>query len=118
MGSHAAALRAQGVSQEIVDAIGTARLDDVKLDVKDAALLKFVRKLTLTPAETRDEDVVALRDVGWTDEQIWEASLEVGFFSLFNRMADLYGLDYPTSGWYPPEQREDAERKKEPAAAK
>jgi alkylhydroperoxidase family enzyme len=107
VGSHAAALRSQGVSQEIVDAIGTGRLDSVKLEAKDAALLLFVRHMTLTPADVKDADVEAMRAAGWTDEQIWEAALEVGFFSLFNRMADLYGLDYPTSGWLPPEQRQE-----------
>jgi alkylhydroperoxidase family enzyme len=112
VGSHAAALRGQGVDQEVVDAIGTGDLGKVKLAAKDAALLKFVKLLTLTPAETKDADVQAMREVGWTDEQIWEATFEVGLFSMLNRVADAYGLDYPSSGWYPPGLREKLEEEK------
>lgn len=112
MGSHAAALRGQGADQELVDAIGTGDLSKIKLDPKDAALLTYVKLLTLEPAKTRDSDVKAMRDAGWTDDQIWETSLEVSLFSFLNRMADAHGLDYPKSGWYPPALREKLEREK------
>jgi uncharacterized peroxidase-related enzyme len=113
VGSHASALRKQGASDELVDAIGTDNFRNVKLSPQDAALLKYVKLLTLTPSHTRDDDVQAMRDAGWTDEQIWEVTLEVGFFSMLNRMADAYGLDYPTTGWYPPQLREKLEREKQ-----
>jgi len=88
-----------------VDAIATGDLSKVKLTPKDQALLKYVKLLTLTSSHTTDDDVQAMRDAGWTDEQVWEASLEVGIFSLLNRMADAHGLDYPSGGWFPPELR-------------
>ena len=112
MGSHAAALRGQNVSQELVDAIGTDDFKNIAVADKDAALLKFVKTLTLTPSETKDGDVQAMRDAGWTDEQIWEAAFEVGIFSLLNRMADAHGLDYPSAGWRPPQLREKIEQEK------
>jgi uncharacterized peroxidase-related enzyme len=105
VGSHAAALRAQGVSEELVDAIGTDDLKRVKIESKDKALLTFVRKLTLEPAKMTDEDVEAMQAAGFTGEQIWEAAVEVGMFSWLNRMADVFGLDYPTGGWFPPNMR-------------
>ena len=101
------------MSQELVDAIGTDDFKGVAVADKDAALLKFVKLLTLTPSETKDGDVQAMRDAGWTDEQIWEAAFEVGVFSLLNRMADAHGLDYPSGGWYPPQRREKIEREKQ-----
>ncbi len=107
MGSHAAALRSQGGSEALVDAVGTNNLDDVRLSEKERALLKFVRVLTLTPAETRDEHVQALRKSGYSEEQIWEAAFETSAFAFFNRMSDAYGLDYPEGGWLPPELRKD-----------
>jgi len=110
VGSHAAALRGQGADQDLVDAIGTGDLTKVKLTPKDRQLLKFVKLLTETPSHTVDDDVAAMREVGWTDEQIWEAAIEVGIFSFLNRMADAYGLDYPTGGWFPPELRAQIER--------
>ena len=106
MGSHAAALRRQGVSQELTDAIGTDNFKNVLVLPKDMALLRYVKLLTLSPAQTKDSDVQALRDAGWTDEQIWEMTLETSFFAFFNRMADAHGLDYPTGGWFPPDLRE------------
>jgi uncharacterized peroxidase-related enzyme len=112
VGSHAAALRRQGADQDLVDAIGTGDLTKVKLAPKDRALLKFVKLLTETPSHTVDDDVEAMRVAGWTDEQIWETATEVGIFSFLNRMADAYGLDYPTGGWYPPELREKIEQQK------
>jgi len=96
-----------------VDAIGTGDLSKVKLTPQDQALLTFVKLLTLTPSHTRDADVQAMRDARWTDEQIWEVANEVGIFSFLNRMADAYGLDYPTTGWYPPQLREKMEREKQ-----
>ena len=112
MGSLAAALRRQGANQDLVDAIGTGDLTKVKLTPKDRQLLKFVKLLTETPSHTTDEDVAAMRTASWSDEEIWETSLEVGIFSFLNRMADAHGLDYPTTGWYPPELREKMEREK------
>lgn len=102
-----------------MDAIGTGDLSRVKLTPKDEALLKFVKLLTENPSRTQDSDVQAMRDAGWTDEQIWETSVEVGIFSFLNRMADAYGLDYPTTGWYPPALREkiEAEKAKQEAEA-
>lgn len=97
------------MDQEIVDAIGTADLSKVKLDRKDVALLKFVKLLTLESSKTQDSDVQAMRDAGFTDEQIWETAYEVAMFSFVNRMADAYGLDYPTGGWFPPQLREKME---------
>ncbi len=101
------------MDQDIVDAIGTGDLSKVVLSPQDTALLKYVKLLTLNSAHTQDADIQAMRDAGWTDEQIWEATLEVGIFSFLNRMADAYGLDYPTTGWYPPQLREKMEQQKQ-----
>lgn len=95
-----------------MDAIGSADPGKVKLESKDAALLKYVKLITLNSAATKDADVQAMRDAGWTDEQIWEATFEVGMFSMLNRVADAHGLDYPSRGWYPPAMREKMEREK------
>lgn len=100
------------MDQDIVDAIGTGDLSKIKLSAQDQALLKFVKLLTETPSHTQDSDVQAMRDAGWTDEQIWETAFEVGIFSFLNRMADAHGLDYPTTGWYPPQLREKLEKEK------
>lgn len=101
-----------------MDAIASADPSKAKLESKDAALLKFVKLLTLDSAKTKDADVQAMRDAGWTDEQIWEATFEVGMFSMLNRIADAHGLDYPSKGWYPPALREKMEKESQTKADK
>lgn len=96
----------------MADAIGTGNPDKAGMSPRDRELLKFVKGLTLSPAKTTDSDVQAMRDAGFTDDQIWETCFEVGIFSFLNRMADAYGLDYPTGGWFPPEMRKAQEEAK------
>ncbi len=105
-------MREQNVDQDLVDAIGTGDLSKVKLTPKDQALLTYVKLLTLNSAHTQDADVQTMREAGWTDEQIWEASFEVGMFSFLNRMSDAHGLDYPKGGWMPPQLRAQLEQAK------
>ena len=112
-------MRRQGVDQDIVDAIGTGDLTKVKLSPKDRGMLGFVKLLTEAPSHTTDDDVANLRTLGWTDEEIWEMAFEVGIFSFLNRMADVHGLDYPATGWFPPQQRDkgDPAKLKQPTAS-
>lgn len=98
-------MRSQGASQELVDTIATGKLRGARLSEKERTLLEFIKVLTLEPAAMNDELVDAMRKAGWSDEQIWEAAVEVSIFSFLNRMADLYGLDYPAGGWLPPGER-------------
>lgn len=58
-------------------------------------MLVYAEKLTLRPADMSDDDRAALRDAGFTDEQAWEITFTVSIFSMFNRMADAYGLQPP-----------------------
>ena len=58
-------------------------------------MLEYAAKLTLRPAEMTDEDTQRLHDAGFSDEQVWEATFTVSIFSMFNRMADAFGLEPP-----------------------
>ena len=102
MGSHAGFLQAAGADKELVNAVAMNDLSKITLNDKDKALLDFVRILTVEPWMTRDAHVVRMRKAGWTDPQIFEAAFTTSLFAFFNRMADAYGLDYPTGGWLPP----------------
>ena len=89
----------------MLDAIAEGKLDLPVVGDKNRALLRYVEKLTLRPAQVRDPDVQALRTAGWTDEEIFEASFITSLFAFFNRMADAYGLEYPRGGYIPPSDR-------------
>jgi alkylhydroperoxidase family enzyme len=106
--SHAALLQLQGQDSGDVDAVATAKLDQAKFTEKEQRLLEYVKVLTLEPANVRDSLVEGMRRVGWTDDEIFEASFITSLFAFFNRMADAYGLDYPAGRWLPPDLRSGA----------
>lgn len=95
----------QGQDEKDVDQLAAGKPEQGKFDEKELALLDYVKVLTLEPANVRDTHVERLRKLGWTDEQVFEASFITALFAFFNRMADAYGLDYPANGWFPEELR-------------
>lgn len=63
---------------------------------KELALLRYVRKLTLQPQKMEEADVVACRDAGCTDAEIFEANQVCAYFNYSNRL--LNGLGVTTQG--------------------
>ena len=64
------------------------------------AMLAFLEKLTLTPAEVGPADIAPLRAAGLTDEAIEDAILVCSMFNLMNRVADSLGFDEATEEGY------------------
>jgi len=58
----------------------------------EAALLAFRDRFELP---LTDEQVQALREAGWTDEQIAEAAYDAALFNLFVRLAGTFGIEPP-----------------------
>ena len=63
------------------------------LSEADAALCAYAEKLTRTPAEMREEDVLGLRKVGFDDVAVHNAIQVVGYFNYINRVADAVHVD-------------------------
>ena len=105
MGAHARNLQLQGQEAKDVDAIANGEAEKSNVTEKERVLLEYVKTLTLEPGKVTDKQVEALRKVGYTDEEIFEASFITALFAFFNRMADAYGLDYPMNGWMPKDER-------------
>jgi uncharacterized peroxidase-related enzyme len=57
------------------------------LSPKLRAALDFAAKLTETPAKIVEADRAALRNVGWSDRDIWDIAATASFFNMSNRMA-------------------------------
>ena len=70
-------------------------LDAAGLDMPERMLLNFVATITTGAYRVTDAKVQALRDVGWTDEQIAEAAYDTALFNLFVRLADTFGIEPP-----------------------
>ena len=63
------------------------------LDEKDAAMLEYAAKLTVEPWNMNENDVVKLREKGFSDEAILDVCQVVGYFAFVNRLADGLGVE-------------------------
>lgn len=91
--SHTAALRKLTKDPDFVDRLATG-YKYAELEPRDQAMLDFAVKLTEASDRCTDEDVQALRDAGWNDEEIMDIAQVAAMFNLTNRLAS--GL-----GWVP-----------------
>ncbi len=62
-----------------------------ELEPRQRAMLDYAWKLTLTPHDIGDADRQALKDVGFSDQDIFDITDVAAFFNYTNRMA--HGLD-------------------------
>ena len=56
------------------------------------AMLRFVEKLTLTPARMVEENVSQLRGSGFTDRDILDIVEVAGYYAYVNRLASGLGV--------------------------
>lgn len=85
------------------DSLVRAVLADYKtapISEKLRAMLAFLEKLTLTPAEVGPADIEPLRAAGLTDEAIEDAIHVTSMFNLMNRVADSLGFEVATEKGY------------------
>jgi uncharacterized peroxidase-related enzyme len=90
-GTHAATAEALGVDERLL----TRLIDDLETAPVEARLrpiLRFVRKLTRTPARTTQEDVDAIFAAGWDEDAFYHVVSICGLFNYYNRLIDGYGV--------------------------
>jgi uncharacterized peroxidase-related enzyme len=59
----------------------------------DRAMLEYVEKLTLRPWDMVEGDVIALREVGYSDGAILDINQVTGYYAFVNRLADGLGVE-------------------------
>ena len=62
------------------------------LDEKTRALLGYARKLTQEPDMVEDADIEDLREAGWEEDGIYEATALISLFNFSGRMEAASGL--------------------------
>ena len=62
------------------------------LDKADSEMLHYAEKLTLTPWEMAESDVIRLREAGFSDSAILDINQVTGYFAYVNRLADGLGV--------------------------
>lgn len=89
--AHGAAVRQLSGKPELGEAmVMNWRMAD--LDARHRAMLGFAEKVTKASAEVTEADRAALREVGFTDRDIWDIASVVGFFSMSNRVASATAM--------------------------
>lgn len=63
------------------------------LSEADRSLCRYAEKLTLSPSTMTPGDLNELRDVGFDDTAIHDATQVIGYFNYINRVADALGVD-------------------------
>lgn len=86
--AHGALLRIFAEAPKLADQLATNhRAAD--LSDQHRAMLDFAVKLTEEPGRVDDADVEALREAGFSAEEVWDVGSVVSVFNLSNRMATL-----------------------------
>ena len=56
-------------------------------------MLAYVEKLTRTPWEMVEHDVIELREAGFSDAAILDINQVAGYYAFVNRLADGLGVE-------------------------
>jgi len=89
--AHGAILRIYAKNPLVADQVA---VNYRKADItpRQRAVLAFAMKVATDSAAIVDDDFVALRTQGFTDEDIWDIGAIAAFFALSNRMANMISM--------------------------
>ena len=90
--AHGSAVRELSNDPQLGERIA-ANFRSAELPRKQEELLSFAKKLTKDPSEIGEQERKKLRDVGYTDRDIWDISAIVGFFNMTNRLASAIEME-------------------------
>ena len=90
--AHGSAVRELSNDPQLGERIA-ANFKSAELPKKQEELLNFTKKLTKDPSEIGENDRKKLRNVGYTDRDIWDISAIVGLFNMTNRLASATEME-------------------------
>jgi uncharacterized peroxidase-related enzyme len=89
--AHGAILRIYAKNPLVADQVAV-NYRDADIAPRQKAMLAFAMKVALSSRDIGDDDFAALREHGFTAEDIWDIGGIAAFFALSNRMAHLVGM--------------------------
>ncbi|MCB4824700.1 peroxidase-related enzyme [Roseicella aerolata] len=89
--AHGAILRIRAKNPLIADQVA-ANFRKADITPKQKAMLEFALKVTQRANEVEEADSAALRDLGFSDDDIWDIAAIAAFFGMSNRMANVTSL--------------------------
>jgi uncharacterized peroxidase-related enzyme len=84
--AHGAAVRALS-DDPVLGELMVMNYRAARLDRRQRAMLDFAVKLTAQPFAIEEADRAAVREVGFSDRDIWDIAAVAGFFNMSNRVA-------------------------------
>ena len=91
MQAHGAALRLRTKDPILVDHL-LSNYRYARLDPRDRAMLDFAVKVTQTPDQCSEDDLNALREIGYGDEDILHIAELTAIFNFNGRISNALGL--------------------------
>lgn len=92
--SHVATMTALGLDAPLIDQL-VADIDGADVSDKLKPILKYCRKLTLSPAQLSPEDAEAVFAAGWDETALHSAIAVTCRFNFMNRLVMGHGLAAP-----------------------
>ena len=89
--AHGAILRVRARNPFIADQVAV-NYRKADLTQRQRAMLEFALKVALRSAEVGEADLAALREHGFTDEDIWDIGAVAAFFAMSNRLANMSSM--------------------------
>jgi uncharacterized peroxidase-related enzyme len=94
-----APVAAQLLGKELVDEV-LHDLESSRLDTAHKELLRYIGKLSEYPALVTDSDIERLKEVGWSEEAIYDALTVASLFKFYNTWNNGSGVQPMTSADY------------------
>jgi uncharacterized peroxidase-related enzyme len=92
--THVGVAEACGVAPDLIEAL-LHDIETAPVDARIKPILRYARKLTLTPARMTEADAAAIYDAGWDDDALYLTVLVAALFNFYNRLVDGVGLALP-----------------------
>lgn len=89
--AHGAILRIRAKNPLLADQVATNPLK-ADLSERERRILGFALQMVDDSASVTDEDITAMRDYGFTDDEIWDIGAITAFFAQSNRLANLTSM--------------------------
>ena len=92
--THAGVAAAFGVEPDLFKVL-LSDIDLAPAEDRIKPILRYARKLTLSPARMTEADAAAVYEAGWGDDALYSAVLVTALFNFYNRFVDGVGLTLP-----------------------
>ena len=89
--THQATAEAFGADESVFGAL-IDDIDTAPVEENLKPVLRYVKKLTVTPTRMTQADVDAIFEAGWDEKSFHFAIMICGMFNLYNRLLEGYGI--------------------------